>query len=154
MNMIVHSTRFGTFECPEDCIVTFKGGILGFPQGERYVILQHKEESPFRWLQSVEEPALAFLVTDPANFCPDYAPEMPTSIAEELQLNENTPRMVYVILTIPPGKPEEMTANLAGPLLINAETRTGKQIVLQDERWSTKHRVLGEAVPSAYTPAA
>ncbi len=149
--MTIHSTRFGTLECPEECIVTFKGGILGFPHLERYAILQHKEGSPFRWLQSVDEPALAFLVMDPANFRPDYAPEMPPTVAEELQLDEYTPRIVYVILTIPKGKPEEMTANLAGPLLINAETRLGKQIILTDERWGTKHRVLGEPIPSAHT---
>ncbi|MEM4408312.1 MAG: flagellar assembly protein FliW [Candidatus Caldarchaeum sp.] len=152
--MIVHSTRFGTFDCPENCIITIKGGILGFPQMERYVILQHKEGSPFRWLQSVEEPSLAFLVTDPANFRPDYAPELPPAIAEELRLEEHTPRIAYVILTIPPGKPEDMTANLAGPILINTESRVGKQIVLNDERWGTKHRVLSEVATSAQSSAA
>ncbi|RMG24439.1 MAG: flagellar assembly protein FliW, partial [Armatimonadetes bacterium] len=51
---------------------------------------------------------------------------------------------VYVILSIPPGRPHEMTANLAGPLLINVVKRTACQVVVEDERWTTKHRVFPE----------
>jgi len=137
----ISTTRFGVLEFENLDVVTFPTGILGFPSCRRFVLVAHKEDSPFRWLQSVDDGALAFLVVDPATFFPDYAPEMESSDAAYLQLSEETPRLVYTMVTIPKGLPESMTVNLAGPIVINAETRYAKQIVLADEGYGTKHPV-------------
>jgi flagellar assembly factor FliW len=88
---------------------------------------------------------LAFLVTDPANYVGDYAPPLSNTIAESLEIWEETPRMVLTTVNIPPGKPEEMTINLAGPLLVNAISRKGKQIVLEDDAYTTRYRVFHTA---------
>lgn len=138
----IETTRFGKIECAEQDVVRFSGGLLGFESAERFVLIQHKEGSPFLWLQSVEQGGLAFLVVDPAHYMADYAPEMPDSLATELKLDEETPRLVYTIVTIPQGKPDDMTLNLAGPLLINAETRQAKQVVLDTEVYPLKQRVF------------
>jgi len=137
----ISTTRFGQFEFDELDVVTFPTGILGFPGHQRFVLVAHKENSPFRWLQSVDEGNLAFLVVDPMTFFPHYAPEMESSDAAYLQLSEESPRLVYTMVTIPKGLPESMTVNLAGPIVINAETRYAKQIVLTDDDYGTKHPV-------------
>jgi flagellar assembly factor FliW len=142
--MQIETPRFGTIEYQAEDVLTFPEGILGFEECKRYIVLRHRDDSPFLWLQSLDVPQVAFLVTDPAAIVPDYAPEMPAPVARMLELDENTPRLVYVILSIPPGKPHEMTANLAGPLLINVEKRTACQVVVEDEQWTTKHRVFPE----------
>jgi flagellar assembly factor FliW len=49
---------------------------------------------------------------------------------------------VLVILTIPPGKPQEMTANLMGPVVINLKTRQGRQLIVEESQYSHKHRVF------------
>lgn len=144
MTMTTHftSTRFGEVAYTEADIVTIEGGLLGFPTSSRYLILAHKEGSPFRWLQSLDEPGLAFLVVDPVHFVEGYAPILGEEAAGALGLTEGTPRLVYTIATIPNGRPEEMTINLAGPIVINGETRVARQLVIEDPNCAIKHRVF------------
>ncbi len=140
----VETTRFGVVEFSEEDVVTFANGILGFPDARRYLVIHHKEDSPFRWLQNVEYGDLAFLVADPAHYVPTYAPELPDQIAEELNLSEESPRLVYTMVTIPKGKPDGMTLNLAGPLLINLESRQARQVVLEDQRYPIRYKVFAQ----------
>ncbi len=37
---------------------------------------------------------------------------------------------------------ESLTGNLQGPLVINVDSRVGEQLVLADQRWSTRHRLV------------
>lgn len=142
--MQIETTRFGTVEFGEDDIVTIADGVLGFPQCAHYLIINHKDGSPFRWLQSVEDPSLAFLVIEAGLVRGDYTFEIGAASAAALSLAGETPHLVYAVVSIPAGRPEEMTANLAGPIVINAETRTGAQLVLDDPQWTTRHRIVDE----------
>ena len=143
--LLFDTTRFGTVGYTEADVVLFNDGLVGFPEHKRYLLLCHKADSPFRWLQSLEEPQLAFLITDPANWILTYAPVVDEESAAQLGLVESAPRLVFVTVTIPAGKPDEMTFNLAGPIVIDLESRNGMQLVLQDETYTTKHRVFPQA---------
>lgn len=143
--MIFQSARFGEIEFATEDVVTLSDGLLGFEENTRYVVLQHGDGGPFRWLQSIEDANLAFLIVDPAYFVPEYAPLLENSQAQALGLTEGTPRLVYTIVTIPKGKPEEMTLNLAGPIVINAQTRMACQVIVEDESCSVRHRVFEKA---------
>ncbi|MCS6949721.1 MAG: flagellar assembly protein FliW [Armatimonadota bacterium] len=140
----IESTRFGRIEVDEEAVITFSQGLFGFEEYRRFVVLCLDEKSPFRWLQSLEEPGLAFVVIEPRHFMPDYAPTISDADVEALQLREDTPYLTFVIVTIPPGKPEQMTANLMGPIIINAATRMARQVIVEDECYSTKHSILQE----------
>ncbi len=142
---LFETTRFGTVGYIDSDVVTLADGLVGFPDHKRYLILCHKPDSPFRWLQSLDEPQLAFLITDPANWVPTYAPKVDDAEVERFGLTDSTPRLVYVTVSIPPGQPDEMTINLAGPILIDLERRIAIQLVLQDETYTTKHRVFPQA---------
>lgn len=139
------TTRFGTVGYTDADVVVFNDGLVGFPLHTRYLLLCHKPDSPFRWLQSLDEPQLAFLITDPSNWLPDYAPKMDEQDAAALGIIPEAPRIVYVTVTIPAGQPNEMTINLAGPIIVDLERRTAIQLVLQDETYTTKHRVFPQA---------
>ena len=139
------TTRFGTIHYGEEDVVTFIDGLIGFPDLRRFVLLSHKPESPFRWLQSLEEAKIAFLVCDPAGFVQNYEPSISESTAQELGLMAETPRFMFTTANIPHGQPEEMTLNLAGPIVINAESRQAKQLVIEDEAYTIKHRVFQPA---------
>ncbi|MHB8637524.1 MAG: flagellar assembly protein FliW [Fimbriimonadaceae bacterium] len=143
--LLFDTTRFGTVGYTDADVVLFNDGPVGFPEHRRFLLLCHKPDSPFRWLQSLDEPQLAFLITDPASWVPTYAPTISDADVERLGLIASAPRLVYVTVTIPPGKPEEMTVNLAGPILIDLERRLAIQLVLQDETYTTKHRVFPQA---------
>lgn len=139
--LAIKTTRFGELSFEKDDLVTFVGGIVGFPDLRQFVLIQH-QEGPYRWLQSVDDGSVAFLVVDPGQFVPGYAPEMPQNVALQLGLAVDTPRLVYTIVTIPRGRPQEMTVNLAGPVVVNAETGQAVQVVLEDERYPIRHRVF------------
>lgn len=136
------SLRFGQIEYSLEDMITFPEGIVGFPDAHRFVLLNHRPDSPFRWLQSLDESGLAFLVCDPVAFVNGYAPEMHDDAAQLLELTEDVPRICYVIASIPVGKPREMTLNLAGPIVINAENNIALQLVVDDPGYAIKHRVF------------
>ncbi len=156
------STRFGSFDVPDERIVRFPSGLLGFPDHQRYVILDHDHEAPFKWLQSVDKPDLAFVVMDPAIFHPDYHIDISVDALAEIKGDQGDALTVVVILTIPSDDPGRITANLRGPLLISHKTKLGKQLVLSEE-FPTRHPLFPvaplsggvpiDAQPSAECPA-
>lgn len=142
-------TRFGTIEFTDEDVVTFREGMIGFSGLQTFVLLSHKPDSPFRWLQSVEEPGLAFLVVDPNAYVEDYSPEITNSDVRSLGLSESTAHLVYTTASIPGGVVEEMTLNLAAPIVLNLEERIGKQVVLEGEAYNIRHRVFPQAIPAS-----
>jgi flagellar assembly factor FliW len=131
--MKCRSTRFGWFDVSDDSIVRFPAGLLGFPESQRYVILDHDTEAPFKWLQSVDEPGLAFVILDPARFHDDYHVTVPADILAEMNNGNEKDLALVVILTIPSNDPAHITANLRGPLVMSYKTRLGTQLVLSEE---------------------
>ena len=142
------STRFGLFEVRDESILTFPSGLLGFPEQQRYVILDHDTEAPFKWLQSVEESALAFVIMDPALFQPGYHIDVPTDALAEIGAKEREDLALVVILTIPSDDPGRITANLRGPLVVSHKTKLGKQLVLSED-YPTRHPLFPVSGPSS-----
>lgn len=142
--MELETTRFGTINVQEGDIITFEDGLVGLREYRRFVLIRHESEGPFWWLQSAEEPSFALLLIDPWYFRPDYEVVLSDSEVERLQLDESTPRAVLTTVTIPSGKPHAMTSNLLAPIVINTERRIGRQVILDDERYHTRHPILQE----------
>jgi flagellar assembly factor FliW len=138
----INSRRFGQIAVRPDQIIVLTPGLLGFSKFQRYVLIEHQTESPFLWLQSLENPDLAFVVIDPGLIVPGYQPGNLEDIRRELEAEEPQDIKALVILTIPPGRPQEMTANLMGPVVINLKTRRGKQLIVEEPRYGHKHRIL------------
>jgi flagellar assembly factor FliW len=143
--MQLTGTRFGDIEFGPNDVLFFKQGLIGFPNLQEFVLISHKDDSPFRWLQSVQETSMAFLCAVPQHFVPEYNPDLSTSVVEALKLEEDTDRYVLTTASIPKGQPDGMTLNLAAPILVNANTRSALQFVLDDEAYTVKHRVFPTA---------
>jgi len=136
--------HFGSIRVEEDQVITLSPGLLGFPDLRRYLLMEHSQESPFLWLQCLDDPSLAFVVLDPVNIVPDYRPGPPEALLKQSEAQSPADLKVLVIVTIPPGRPQDMTANLMAPVVINLKTRRGKQLVLERSSYSHQHRVMGE----------
>lgn len=134
--------NFGSIEVRSDQIISLEPGLLGFTQYHRYVLIEHHQEAPFLWLQCLDKSDLAFVVIDPRYLLSDYQPGPPAQIMRDLGAESPEDLKFLVILTIPPGKPQDMTANLMGPVVINLRTRQGRQLVVEAPHYSHKHRVL------------
>ena len=140
----VSTTRFGIIEVEEDLIITLPEGIIGFDQCKRFVIVQHDDLSMFRWLQSLDIAAIAFPIIDPNEFREVYTPIVSDADVRMLGLTAEMRPLLFAIVTIPAGNPRGMTANLLGPIVVNPETRSGKQIIVPDQGYSTRHVILEE----------
>lgn len=139
------TNHFGEIEIDDKKIINFIDGIPGFDDQKRFIIIDNPDETvPFKWLQSIDEPELAFIIINPFIFKDDYEFDLPKHIIEKLKIKEENDVLVYSIVVIPEDI-TKMTANLAGPVIINARERLGKQIVLDDNRYTTKHYILENA---------
>ena len=137
--MEVRTTRFGTLEIAEDRVISFPKGLLGFSQFKRYCLLEPNDDACFFWLQCVDEPGLAFVVTDPSLFVEDYdAPIRPEQM-ESMSLTKVEDAQVFVIVN---KVGSELTGNLQGPLVVSSSSRHGEQFVLSEKRWTTRHSLV------------
>jgi flagellar assembly factor FliW len=123
----VRSRRFGSFEVATASIVDIPQGLVGFPQLRRYVVLEHRPRSPFKWLLAVDDPELAFAVANPCELVAGYEP--PLELAARILDTDPREIALLVIVTIP-SDPTLMTVNLMAPVVVDVRTRRARQIVL------------------------
>ena len=133
--MIVKTTRFGDVEVENNRVITFAKGLLGFPKYKQYVLIEPGEDGFFWWLQSVETPDLAFVVTDPSLFVVSYQVPIHQEQMREMGLDSLDDAQVFVIVN---KRDNVLSGNLQGPLVIHVKNRTGEQLVLSDRRFTTR----------------
>ncbi|MCF8061393.1 MAG: flagellar assembly protein FliW [Deltaproteobacteria bacterium] len=140
--MQIKTTRFGEIELDEDRLLRFPEGMIGFPDMKNYVLLEHKPGSPFMWLQSTESPDLAFVLINPHLIQGDYLERIPSKERSQLAGENGRDPLLFAVVTIPPGEPQKMTVNLLGPVVIDVPARTGRQIILADSGFNTRHAAV------------
>ena len=140
--MKITSSRFGEIEIDDEQQIFFKEGLLGFENLKNFVLLPVNNSMIFTWLQSTEEGEIAFLLADPFMFFPGYEVELDESIREDLQIDAAKDVVIQAIVTIPEAEVKDMTANLLGPLVINVNDRIGKQTVLTQTNYTTRHKLF------------
>jgi flagellar assembly factor FliW len=136
--MVVETTRFGTLNVDPETVITLPRGLIGFPSARRFVLLGHAPGHPFRWLQSVDDPTLGFVVVDPNLFFPDYEIEISDLESELLGIRHAGEAMVLTLVTIRSAS-QEITTNLLGPVVIGTRSLCGAQLVINGDRYSTRH---------------
>lgn len=143
--MLVDTTRFGPVDVDDARILQFPSGLLGFSSYRRFALLQPDEQGVFFWLQSIDAPDLAFVVTDPALWVADYQAQIRREQMDDLGLADLSDAQVLVIVNKRDGA---LTANLQGPLVVNAQTCRAMQLVLADRKWTTRHVLTEVAEPA------
>ena len=137
--MLLNTKHFGEIEIDEDKTITFQDGLLGFEGIKQYtIILNTDKDIPFHWLQAVDEPSLAFVITNPFQFKEEYAFDIQDKVIEQLEIQEQEDVAIFSIAVVPE-KLENITINLRAPLVINVEKRKGRQLVLDGDGYSLKH---------------
>jgi flagellar assembly factor FliW len=134
------TTRFGTIEVPAASVIDICAGIIGFPSYHTFVLLDYRP--PFSWLQSVENPDLAFVVVNAAEFGENYDFSLPTN-DRELDLKEDDEVAIFNLVSVRPD-PSLTTVNLKAPVVVNLRNRRGRQLILDDPRYPTRMPLWGE----------
>lgn len=136
--MQVTTTRFGTIEIADEQLVTLVDGMLGFTEATRFALIDDEVGEPFQWMQSLDEPSLAFVVIDPSLLLAEYHFSVKKEQIRALKTADVEDLQVFTIVTMA-GEILDVTVNLQGPIVMNKNTRIGLQIVLNDPKFSTRH---------------
>jgi flagellar assembly factor FliW len=140
--MKVATKPYGLIDIEDNQKITFPQGLLGFEALHDYALLD-AERQPFYWLQSLDAPNTAFILINPFLFRPDYEANIDNDELAAVAITDPREALIFAVVTVPAdGAP--MTANLQGPLVINRDTRQGKQAIITDTRWKTKHDIMAE----------
>ena len=152
--MQIKSTRFGEFEVPEDLVVQFPEGLPGFEDQKQFAFLPYtvdEDNSPFAYMQSVQDPDLTLLLADPFLFFKHYSLNLNDEDAAQLGLSDSEETAgVYGVVAVPE-KIDQMTVNLVAPIVVNWKEQKGMQIILDRSPYSTKHRLFPLGLPQQQT---
>jgi FliW protein. len=140
--MQLNTKHFGVIEVDEKEILYFPSGIPGFENVRKFVLLGRQEaDSPFFWLQCVDKPDLAFVVTDPFYIKEDYYVDVDDEEIAEIEINDPENVLTLAIVTIPEDI-RFMTVNLKAPVLINMKNNMGKQIIMKNDTFPVRYYIL------------
>jgi flagellar assembly factor FliW len=126
------TSQFGEMDIREENIVIFPEGLIGFEEYKKFTLVFDKELEPFYWLLSIEEPEIELPLVNPFLFFPNYNPEFDFDTENHL---------IFSIITLKKDI-KKITTNLKGPIIINMKKKEGKQIILNSDRYTTKHNVF------------
>lgn len=142
--MLLNTRHFGEIKVDEENIVSFAEGLPGFEQLHRYIVIDNSdEESPFGWLQCIDEPELAFAVVNPFAIMKDYDIQLPDYVAESLGIEKPEDVAVYSIVVVPDDI-SKTSMNLKAPVVVNNLNKKGVQIVLDTDKYSVRHYIVEE----------
>lgn len=148
--MNVMTIRFGEIEIDEARIIEIPDGIIGF-EDRRFIIIAPDKYGQFFWLQSVDSPELAFVVTDPVLFAPNYEVNLTSEEYGRLKLDPDSEAIILAVVTMA-SDVMEITLNLQGPIVVNPEKMIAKQVVFEYGKYGTRQPLFGQPLSSPSLP--
>lgn len=145
--MKINTRYFGEIEVGEEKIIHFEDGLFGFEQYKDYTIIydvEAEDEPFFSWMQCVTEQSLAFPVVNPLKVSNDYNPIVEDELLKRLGEMKEEDLVVFLLATVPQDV-QKTSVNMKAPLVINAGTRQGIQIVAENDDYEIKHYLLTSA---------
>ncbi|NTV52585.1 MAG: flagellar assembly protein FliW [Candidatus Firestonebacteria bacterium] len=140
--------HFGEIEIAEEKLLTFPGGIIGFPNHKKFCLINRPESNPYFWLQCVDQPEWAFVVLPMQVFKPDYQLELKDAEKTFLKLTPEDTAVVLAVVVVP-SDPHQTTVNLLAPIVINEREFLGAQVVNENGLYQTRHLLKDEIKPVA-----
>jgi len=134
MNKIV--TRFGEIEYHPENLLNFPEGLIGFEDLHNFIVMPNEKEGPLFWIQSVEDPNIAFILTDPTNFFLDYQIAPDQRERQKLQLGEDDECFALAVVTVSPER--QISLNLAAPILFAPEAGYALQVILDGSQYQSR----------------
>ncbi len=146
--MKVMTTRFGEIDIDDDKIIEMPDGMIGFTE-KRFILLLPDNNGQFFWYQSVDNPALAFVVTDPVAFVPGYEVVLTPDEYDRLKLDPESAEIILLAVTTITNEAKNITMNLQGPIVVNPANMTAKQVVLENGKYGVRQPVFSDSEPAA-----
>jgi flagellar assembly factor FliW len=129
--MNVRTTRFGEIEVTDNMVIDFQNGLGGFPELKKFFMVSHNVH--VRWMQSMDNPDIAFILMEPFEMIPEYAFKIDINAEQYLDIVDASTLITFVMLAVrDDGLTLSVTANLRTPVLINTENMKGAQLTIED----------------------
>ena len=138
----LNTAKFGELEISKDVVFEFISPIIGFNDLKQYALVDHKPDSPFKWLQSLEDMELAFPITLCSFFGIDYQFDIPDDEAQKLEITSGDDVFVCNIANIPSSNPQAATINMLAPIVINIVNKKAMQLILKNTEFEVRHRLF------------
>ena len=141
-NITIKTVKFGELTVDKNNIFEFVSPIIGFNKLKKYTIVDYKPDSPFKWLQSMEDMELAFPVTLCSFFGIDYKFDIPDEEADKLEIENADDVFVCNIANIPSENPQGATINMLAPVVINLQNKKAMQIILKNTDFQVRYKLF------------
>lgn len=145
--MLIQTKYLGEIQISQDQILSFPKGLLGFEDHHDFVLLNIPDNDHFKFLQDINNIYISFLLINPWDFFDDYEVYIPKEELLKLGINsndENKPA-IYNIVTLGEAF-KDSTSNLLAPIVLNATDKIGKQFVLNDTNYTTRHKLFPKGI--------
>jgi flagellar assembly factor FliW len=126
--MQIKTNQFGVVEFDNNLIIKFESGIFGFEQLKNYLLIK-VDDDIFFWLNSIEEPEIAFPMIGLRMVDDSYPQEKEHEAFGIVNMNSD-------ILKI--------TVNLKAPVYINQDDKSGYQKILDSDKYPIKYSLFKE----------
>ncbi|SFL89115.1 flagellar assembly factor FliW [Paenibacillus sp. 1_12] len=136
--MKINTLYFGELEYSKQEMFHFSNGLPGLEEHRDFLLIPMEEGVPFSYLQSLDEGSLSILVTNPFDYFHDYDFSMNEGTQFELQIEQPEDIEVWSAVTVTEDL-NEVTVNLLAPIIVNSKKKLGRQIILHDSGYTTKH---------------
>ena len=134
MTVEVITSRFGTIEVPEERVFFFPRGLIGFEHLKRYARLDSTKGPSVQWLQALDDPETAFLVSDPTTYIPSFELKLRESDASRaLSQSIDLQRLEMLTILHVDRESRSLHVHVQAPLLLDPESRKGVQVVTDAE---------------------
>ncbi len=129
-------SRFGEIEYDPTATLHFPEGLIGFEKLREFVVMPNQKEGPLFWIQSVEDPQVAFVLTDPSGFFLDYQIAPGPEERSSLGLSGDDECFVLSVVTV--SRDQEVTLNLSAPIIYAPKANRALQVILDNPKYSTR----------------
>ena len=141
---IIDSARFGEIQIDTSLLFDFVAPIIGYDKYTYFALIDNAPDSPFKWLQSVEDMDLAFPITLCSFFGIDYQFDIPDEEAQKLEITSGDDVFVCNIANIPSSNPQGATINMLAPIVINIVNKKAMQIILKNTEFEVRKKLFDE----------
>jgi len=141
--MLIKTRYFGEIDVDDAKILTFDEGLIGFENLKKFTLIYNNEteaSSNVTWLQSLDEPLVAFPVINPFYIMTDYNPIVEDEVLIPLGELKEDSTAIFLTLTVP-SDITKMTTNLKAPIIINADTKKGCQVIAENPDYVVKYNI-------------
>ena len=127
-------SRFGEIEYDPDNTLQFPEGLVGFEDLRAFVVMPNEKEGPLFWIQSIDDPQVAFILTDPTGFYFDYKVVPDGRERQKLGIDEDDECLIVSVVSVSADR--KITLNLAAPILFAPKTNRALQVILEGTQFS------------------